>query len=78
MKILQVKITAEIFDKKALSLRHVLITYLIKYDTAIPTYGATLKVKGITIMCTSTTLYELLYQIFNKIANLREAVILYI
>ena len=76
MKILQVKITAEIFDKKVLSLRHVLITYLIKCDTAIPTHGATLKVQRITIICTSTTLYELHYQTFNKTAHLREAVIL--
>jgi hypothetical protein len=71
MKILQVKITAEILDKKVLTLRHVLITYLIKCDTAIPTYGATLKVQRITIICTSTTLYELHYQTFNKTAHLR-------
>jgi len=71
-----VKITAEIFDKKALTLRHVLIIYLIKCNISVPTYVAILQVQGITIICTSTTLFEIHYQIFNKIAKLREAVIL--
>jgi hypothetical protein len=61
MKILQVKITVEILDEKALTLRHVLITYLIQCDTVIPTYRAILQVQEITIICTSTTLYELHY-----------------
>ena len=68
--------TIDVITSKVLTLRHVLVTYLIKCDTAIPTYGATLKVQTITIICTSTTLYELHYQTFNKTAHLREAVIL--
>jgi hypothetical protein len=62
--------------KKAFTLRHILITYLIKCDKVIRTYRAILKVQGIIIICTSTTLYELHYQIFNKTENLRAAVIL--
>ena len=76
MKILSVKITAEIFDKKAPILRHVLIIYLIKCDTEILTYGAILKVQGITIICTSTTLYEIHYQIFYILLTVHHAMIL--